>query len=128
METSYAIILFCFAIFFYILITIMRKMAKLKEQNDRIYEDTYTKENTYPVRLEDKEKSVYYEDYNILMDLDISIRTKNCLNAAEIIYLEELIYYTKQELLNFRHFGKKSLEELENLMNEHNLKFKENGK
>lgn len=92
----------------------------------KLQEDWFMEKCKRIAEEEGKNESVYYEDYyNILNDPGISVRTKNCLNAAEITYLEELIYYTKQELLAFRNFGKKSLDELENLMNKHNLKFKE---
>lgn len=61
MEALTGIILACFLVGLYCFVRIMKGMAKLKEQNDRIYEDTYTKENTYPVRLEDKEMDRFQE-------------------------------------------------------------------
>ncbi len=58
-----------------------------------------------------------------LIDLDLSVRALNCLKAAEIDTLGDLIQYNKTDLLKFRNFGKKSLTELENLLDIKNLDF-----
>ncbi|MBO7365606.1 MAG: DNA-directed RNA polymerase subunit alpha, partial [Bacteroidales bacterium] len=52
-----------------------------------------------------------------LVDLDLSFRALNCLKAAEVETLGELVAFNKQDLLKFRNFGKKSLTELEELGN-----------
>lgn len=51
-----------------------------------------------------------------LEDLDLSVRAYNCLKAAKINSLEELVQFNKNELLKFRNFGKKSLDEIEALL------------
>ncbi len=56
-----------------------------------------------------------------LADLDISVRALNCLKAAELETLEELVPYTKNELLKFRNFGKKSLIELDEFLRSKDL-------
>lgn len=58
-----------------------------------------------------------------LSDLDLSVRALNCLKAAEVHTLGQLVTYNKNDLLKFRNFGKKSLSELEELLEELNLTF-----
>ncbi len=58
-----------------------------------------------------------------LVDLDLSVRALNCLKAAEVDTLGELVAFNKSDLLKFRNFGKKSLTELEELVKVKNLNF-----
>ena len=58
-----------------------------------------------------------------LTDMDLSVRALNCLKAAEVDTLGDLVSYNKADLLKFRNFGKKSLIELENLVASKNLDF-----
>jgi DNA-directed RNA polymerase subunit alpha len=58
-----------------------------------------------------------------LADLDLSVRAYNCLKAAEIKSLGELVSYHIDDLLKFRNFGKKSLSELEEFVKEKGLTF-----
>jgi DNA-directed RNA polymerase subunit alpha len=58
-----------------------------------------------------------------LVDLDLSVRALNCLKAADVQTLGELVVFNKNDLLKFRNFGKKSLTELENLLESLNLSF-----
>lgn len=58
-----------------------------------------------------------------LIDLDLSVRALNCLKAAEVETLGDLVQFNKTDLLKFRNFGKKSLTELEALLNQKDLKF-----
>ncbi len=58
-----------------------------------------------------------------LEDLDLSVRAYNCLKAAKINSLDELVTYNTNDLLKFRNFGKKSLVEIEALLNEKGLSF-----
>jgi len=58
-----------------------------------------------------------------LADLDLSVRAYNCLKAAEIRTLGELVSYNIEDLLKFRNFGKKSLTELEEFVREKGLTF-----
>ncbi len=58
-----------------------------------------------------------------LVDLDLSVRALNCLKAAEVDTLGELVAFNKNDLLKFRNFGKKSLTELEELVKSKNLNF-----
>ena len=58
-----------------------------------------------------------------LEDMDLSVRAYNCLRAAKINSLSELVQYDTNELLKFRNFGRKSLVEIEQLINEKGMHF-----
>ncbi|EZH72664.1 DNA-directed RNA polymerase subunit alpha [Aquimarina sp. EL_43] len=58
-----------------------------------------------------------------LIDMDLSVRALNCLKAAEVDTLGDLVSYNKNDLMKFRNFGKKSLTELEELVNVKGLNF-----
>lgn len=58
-----------------------------------------------------------------LVDMDLSVRALNCLKAAEVDTLGELVSYSKSDLMKFRNFGKKSLTELEELVHTKGLNF-----
>ncbi len=58
-----------------------------------------------------------------LVDLDLSVRALNCLRAAEVETLGDLVKFNKNDLLKFRNFGKKSLTELEERLETMNLSF-----
>lgn len=58
-----------------------------------------------------------------LVDLDLSVRALNCLKAAEVETLGDLVAFNKSDLLKFRNFGKKSLTELDNLVANKGLTF-----
>jgi DNA-directed RNA polymerase, alpha subunit, bacterial and chloroplast-type len=58
-----------------------------------------------------------------LADMDLSVRALNCLKAADVETLGELVHYNKNDLLKFRNFGKKSLTELDELLDGLHLSF-----
>ena len=58
-----------------------------------------------------------------LVDMDLSVRALNCLKAADVETLGDLVSYAKSDLLKFRNFGKKSLTELEDLVDNKGLTF-----
>ncbi len=58
-----------------------------------------------------------------LIDLDLSVRALNCLKAAEVDTLGDLVTYHRADLLKFRNFGKKSLTELDELLEKNGLAF-----
>ncbi len=58
-----------------------------------------------------------------LIDMDLSVRALNCLKAAEVDTLGDLVSFNKNDLMKFRNFGKKSLTELEELVNVKGLNF-----
>jgi DNA-directed RNA polymerase subunit alpha len=58
-----------------------------------------------------------------LVDMDLSVRALNCLKAADVETLGDLVQFNKTDLLKFRNFGKKSLTELDDLLDSLNLSF-----
>jgi DNA-directed RNA polymerase subunit alpha len=86
------------------------------------------------ITIEDEEK-VSVEEYDEemlhmrqllktkLVDMDLSVRALNCLKAAEVETLGELVTYSKADLMKFRNFGKKSLTELDELVENKGLHF-----
>ena len=58
-----------------------------------------------------------------LTDMNLSVRALNCLKAANVETLGDLVQYNKTDLLKFRNFGKKSLSELDDLLESLNLSF-----
>lgn len=58
-----------------------------------------------------------------LIDMDLSVRALNCLKAAEVDTLGDLVSFNKNDLMKFRNFGKKSLTELDELVNSKGLTF-----
>ena len=58
-----------------------------------------------------------------LIDMDLSVRALNCLKAADVDTLGELVSFNKNDLLKFRNFGKKSLTELDELVENKGLTF-----
>ena len=58
-----------------------------------------------------------------LTDMNLSVRALNCLKAAEVDTLGQLVQFNKTDLLKFRNFGKKSLTELDDLLESLNLSF-----
>jgi len=82
------------------------------------------------VRKEEKEVVVDEETLLVrkvlgtpLEDLELSVRAFNCLKAAKINSLSELVQYTQEELMKFRNFGQKSLSEIEQVLHERGLHF-----
>lgn len=58
-----------------------------------------------------------------LVDMDLSVRALNCLKAAEVDTLGDLVTFSRSDLMKFRNFGKKSLAELEELVETKGLDF-----
>jgi DNA-directed RNA polymerase subunit alpha len=58
-----------------------------------------------------------------LIDMDLSVRALNCLKAADVDTLGDLVQFNKNDLLKFRNFGKKSLTELDELVENKGLNF-----
>ncbi len=58
-----------------------------------------------------------------LEDLDLSVRAFNCLKAAKINSLSELVQYEQEDLMKFRNFGQKSLSEIDQVLHERGLQF-----
>ena len=90
------------------------------DQNIAISEDK--------TKVEEKEDTDDYRRMRKLLqtslsEMDLSVRAYNCLRAAHINTIGDLVQYEVNELLRFRNFGKKSLTELEELVRDKNLVF-----
>jgi DNA-directed RNA polymerase subunit alpha len=81
---------------------------------------------------EEKTKDQEFDEHSLhirqllktkLVDMDLSVRALNCLKAADVETLADLVSYNKNDLLKFRNFGKKSLSELEELVANKGLNF-----
>jgi DNA-directed RNA polymerase subunit alpha len=59
--------------------------------------------------------------YKPVEELELSVRSSNCLKSAHITYIGELVQKTPQEMLKTKNFGRKSLRELEDVLKTHNL-------
>lgn len=105
----------------------LKEAAKILIQHFMLFSDE-------KIKLDEEDKSVTEEfDENTLhtrqllktklVDLDLSVRALNCLKAAEVETLGELVSFNKNDLLKFRNFGKKSLQELDELVISKNLEF-----
>ncbi len=105
----------------------LKEAAKILIQHFMLFSDE-------KISIESEEKSVSEEfDEGTLhvrqllktklVDMDLSVRALNCLKAADVETLGELVSYNKNDLLKFRNFGKKSLAELEQLVSNKNLEF-----
>lgn len=84
------------------------------------------------LETEDKSKNEEFDETSLhmrqllktkLVDMDLSVRALNCLKAADVETLSDLVSFNKNDLLKFRNFGKKSLTELEELVESKNLTF-----
>ncbi|NLZ18577.1 MAG: DNA-directed RNA polymerase subunit alpha [Desulfobulbaceae bacterium] len=76
-----------------------------------------------PTRSEDEDDSNSYPaflDKNV-EDLELSVRSANCLKNAQIQYIGQLVNKTDAEMLKTKNFGRKSLNEIKALLAEHNL-------
>lgn len=105
----------------------LKEAAKILIQHFMLFSDE-------KITLDDEEQSVTeeFDEGSLhmrqllksqLTDLDLSVRALNCLKAAEVTTLGELVSYNKNDLLKFRNFGKKSLAELEELVKNKGLTF-----
>ena len=84
---------------------------------------TVIEENTELSDFDDMSLHVRQILKSRLVDMDLSVRALNCLKAAEVDTVGELVSFSKSELLKFRNFGKKSLIELEEFIKSKGLEF-----
>ena len=94
---------------------------ELQEKNDKIASLHAQPENNLVVDDPTRKLSKLLATY--VRDLDISVRAKNCLCAAEIKTVRDLVNYKRSDLLRFRNFGKRSITELEEWLEKHGLQF-----
>jgi len=102
-------------------ISLLSENELLKIQNTQLYNKFLRdKENQITKEFNSKEHVQYFikQGYDVndlkmsCMDFALSVRTINCLKAADILTLEDLLVSRKSDLMRYRNFGKKSLDEL----------------
>jgi len=127
MKIIAIIIIISFLGIFILLIWILKNMAKLKKQNDMIYEEECKK------IAEEIDENIPYDfefTSTAIREIDMSTRLRKCLNIFLETHgiaedLDHIAMFSKKDILfNCKNMGKKSMEELETLMRKYNLKFK----
>lgn len=98
---------------------LIRHLMLVSDENISIDEGTSKEDNIVDEHILHMRKLLKTS----LEDLDLSVRAYNCLKAAKINTLAELVQYDTHELLKFRNFGKKSLVEIEELLVDKGLTF-----
>jgi len=71
----------------------------------------------------DKEDELYKRFAQPVSEMELSVRSANCLREAHIKTIGDLVKKTEMEMLKYRNFGKKSLTEITNILKEMNLGF-----
>ncbi|MDY6122342.1 MAG: DNA-directed RNA polymerase subunit alpha [Porphyromonas sp.] len=99
---------------------LIEHFALFAGDNFAVIEDAVGKQAS---ELSDEELEIQELLNRQLKDFDLSVRALNCLRAAEVETLGELVRCTKADLLKVRNFGRKSLTELEDLFEQFNLSF-----
>jgi len=84
------------------------------------FDETYIEEQEEPDEEEEKRKAYLSKP---VAELELSVRSANCLEAAQIITIRDLVTKTEQEMLRYRNFGRKSLNEIKTILNEMGLSF-----
>ena len=87
----------------------------LKEQFD-VFVD-FNEDAEPEIAVEEDEEDDFNENLLVAVDeLELSVRSANCLQNANIRYLGELVQRTREEMLRTKNFGRKSLKEIEDLL------------
>ncbi len=105
----------------------LKEAAKILIQHFMLFSDErITLDNELKTETEEFDESSLHMRQLLktkLVDMDLSVRALNCLKAAEVDTLGDLVSFAKSDLLKFRNFGKKSLTELEDLVDNKGLTF-----
>jgi DNA-directed RNA polymerase subunit alpha len=105
----------------------LKEAAKILIQHFMLFSDELITLDTHVKEVAQEVDENYLQIRKILKtplsDLDLSVRAYNCLKAADIKSLADLVSYDIADLLKFRNFGKKSLSELEELVRDKGLTF-----
>jgi DNA-directed RNA polymerase subunit alpha len=105
----------------------LKEAAKILIQHFMLFSDErITLDNEMKTETEEFDESSLHMRQVLktkLVDMDLSVRALNCLKAAEVDTLGDLVSFAKSDLLKFRNFGKKSLTELEDLVDNKGLTF-----
>ncbi len=105
----------------------LKEAAKILIQHFMLFSDekiaASTDETTAPEEFDEDALHMRQLLKTKLSDQDLSVRALNCLKAAEVDTVGDLVRFNRNDLLKFRNFGKKSLTELDDLLGSLNLQF-----
>lgn len=105
----------------------LKEAAKILIQHFYLFsDDKITEDIEDKVQTEEFDEDILHMRQLLktrLVDMDLSVRALNCLKAADVETIADLVSFNKNDLLKFRNFGKKSLTELEELVQAKNLTF-----
>lgn len=105
----------------------LKEAAKILIQHLYLFSDEkITKDLTEKFENEEFDEEILHMRQMLktkLVDMDLSVRALNCLKAADVETLGDLVTFNKNDLLKFRNFGKKSLTELDELLDNMQLSF-----
>jgi len=105
----------------------LKEAAKILIQHFALFSDEKitldTEEKTQTEEFDEESLHMRQLLKTKLVDLDLSVRALNCLKAADVETIGDLVAFNKNDLLKFRNFGKKSLVELEDLVKNKGLQF-----
>ena len=95
--------------------------AKILKEQSQVFINFY--ENTEPIEVEDEEPEEEWNDhlFNRVEELELSVRSANCLQNAGIEYIYQLVQKTEAEMLKTKNFGRKSLNEIKEILSERSL-------
>ncbi|MFO7735769.1 MAG: DNA-directed RNA polymerase subunit alpha [bacterium] len=93
----------------------------LRQHTKSFINFTVTKEENTTEK--DKEEDVNWDLYKSIDDIDLSVRSYNCLKNADIKYVGDMVQKTESEMLRTKNFGRKSLNELKLILDRMGLKF-----
>jgi DNA-directed RNA polymerase subunit alpha (EC 2.7.7.6) len=98
--------------------------AKILSEHLRLFIGLTDKLNNVEIMVEKEEEAKDKVLYMTIEELDLSVRSYNCLKRAGINSVEELTQKTEDDMIKVRNLGRKSLEEVEQKLNELNLGFR----
>ncbi|MDY6837944.1 MAG: DNA-directed RNA polymerase subunit alpha [Thermodesulfobacteriota bacterium] len=96
--------------------------AKILKEQTSIFINFDEEPEPEPEEPEEKEEPLNENLYRSVEELELSVRSANCLKNASISYIGELVQRTEQEMLKTKNFGRKSLNEIKEVLGEMGLK------
>ena len=95
--------------------------AKILKEQVQVFINFY--ENVEPIEVEDEEPEEEWNEYLFqrVEELELSVRSANCLQNAGIEYIYQLVQRTEAEMLKTKNFGRKSLNEIKDILQERTL-------
>jgi DNA-directed RNA polymerase subunit alpha len=95
--------------------------AKILKEHTQVFINFY--ENVEPVEVEEEEPEEKWNEhlFNRVEELELSVRSANCLQNAGIDYIYQLVQKTEGDMLKTKNFGRKSLNEIKAILKEREL-------